>query len=589
MSTLKVTTLSTPDGSYSVDISDIATSSTINLAGPNTAVQFNDAGALGGEAEFSYDKTTNTLSVANLSVSGSMNGTAINSLNAATANLANIANVAHGLDATLANVSITGGTSGQVLKTNGSGVLSWTTVDTDKITSGSSNILVDGSNANITATTLNVSGDTVIAGNLTVNGTTTTVNSTTLSTNDKNIVLANNATTRAQADGAGITINGASATMLYNNAANTINFSHTLGANITGSAGTVTNGTQANITALGNLSSLRVLGVTDLGSVSNVSITGGTTGQYLKTNGSGALSWGTVGAVTSVGLTAGAGMSVSGGPITSSGSITVVNTGVLSVNAGNGIALSSATGNPVISANLAAGSGITVTQPATAGQAVTVGANVASLVAGNGVQVTNASGAWTVKANVASVVGANGTTVTSNATSGVYTISSPVVGNLSAYDDIIGGTNVTVTKAAGNITIATASAGEVLNMNYATEKVTSGGVASGVYNFDVNTSSVVYNSTAATGNVTLNLRANSSATLASIVPSGSSVTVTYLMTTGSTGYIVDTVKVDGVAKTINWAGGSIPVATTLVLMSYTFTVINIGGTYTVLGSATRFG
>jgi hypothetical protein len=254
------------------------------------------------------------------------------------------------------------------------------------------------------------------------------------------------------------------------------------------------------------------------------------------------------------------------------------------MTAGNGIAISSGQ-NPSVSANLVAGTGITVTQPGTLGGGVTLAANVNNILAGTGVQVSNASGAYTVKANVSGIVGTGGTTVTSNA-AGVFTINS---GNLAAYNDILGGTNVTVTKASGNITITTASAGEVLNMNYATEKVTSGGVASGTYNFDVANSSVVYNSTAATGDITLNLRANSSATLASIVPSGSSVTVTYLMTTGSTGYIVSGIQLDGATQTIKWVGGITPVKVSNTIMSFTFTALNISGTYTVLGSATRFG
>ncbi|NBP98607.1 MAG: hypothetical protein EBU51_03295, partial [Synechococcaceae bacterium WB6_3A_227] len=62
------------------------------------------------------------------------------------------------------------------------------------------------------------------------------------------------------------------------------------------------NGTQANITSVGTLTSLSVSGTIsaagqvsggsfNLGSINNITITGGTSGYVLSTNGSGVLSW----------------------------------------------------------------------------------------------------------------------------------------------------------------------------------------------------------------------------------------------------------------------------------------------------------
>jgi collagen type VII alpha len=55
--------------------------------------------------------------------------------------------------------------------------------------------------------------------------------------------------------------------------------------------GTLTTAAQPNITSVGSLTSLTVAGVSNLGSNSNVIITGGTAGYVLSTNGSGNLSW----------------------------------------------------------------------------------------------------------------------------------------------------------------------------------------------------------------------------------------------------------------------------------------------------------
>lgn len=72
------------------------------------------------------------------------------------------------------------------------------------------------------------------------------------------------------------------------------------GANVTGQvgnalvAGTVYTNAQPNITSVGALTTLTVSGVTTLGSVGNVKMTGGTAGQYLTTDGTGNLSFTTV-------------------------------------------------------------------------------------------------------------------------------------------------------------------------------------------------------------------------------------------------------------------------------------------------------
>jgi len=82
------------------------------------------------------------------------------------------------------------------------------------------------------------------------------------------------------------------------------------------------------------------------------------------------------GTVTSVGLvtTPGSGIQISGGPITTNGNISVVNTGVVRVNAGAGIAVSSGNGNVTISATASGGTvtsvGITSSQLSISGSPV---------------------------------------------------------------------------------------------------------------------------------------------------------------------------------------------------------------------------
>jgi hypothetical protein len=123
------------------------------------------------------------------------------------------------------------GSSGQVLTTNGSGTLSFTSKYTDSdvetyLDGGTStptfgNITTTGYIAGPATFTIDPAavgdntGTVVIAGNLQVDGTTTTINSTTMEVDDLNITLASGAANAAAANGAGITVDGASATITY--------------------------------------------------------------------------------------------------------------------------------------------------------------------------------------------------------------------------------------------------------------------------------------------------------------------------------------------------------------------------------------
>ena len=87
---------------------------------------------------------------------------------------------------------------------------------------------------------------------------------------------------------------GASANFFFNNTSNTLTVDKI--------AATLTTQSQPNITSVGTLSNLTSGGTVNfitasnvsLGSNANVKLTGGTTGQYLQTDGTGNLSWATI-------------------------------------------------------------------------------------------------------------------------------------------------------------------------------------------------------------------------------------------------------------------------------------------------------
>ncbi len=108
--------------------------------GSNTQVQFNDNGTFGADTEFTYNKSTNTLTTGNLSLTntigattGSFSGNLSVSATLTTGTSSNLrvlgnlntslsGNVSLG---SISNIHITGGVNGYVLGTDGDGNLSW--------------------------------------------------------------------------------------------------------------------------------------------------------------------------------------------------------------------------------------------------------------------------------------------------------------------------------------------------------------------------------------------------------------------------------------------------------------------------------
>jgi hypothetical protein len=250
----------------------------------------------------------------------------------------------------VANVHITGGSSGQYLQTDGSGTLSWATISSGSLTNGTSNVQVLNSGnitlstagtANvlvITSTGANIAGTVNATGNITgananlgnlvlgnyfsgngslltsitganVTGYVPTANiantayavaGSNVSGNVNNAITSNWANIANSVAGANVTGNVSYAVQShYANIANSVS-----GTNVSGQvgnaliAGTVYTNAQPNITSVGTLSSLVVSGTTNLGAIGNITITGGSAGYVLKTDGAGNLTWGSASAGT---------------------------------------------------------------------------------------------------------------------------------------------------------------------------------------------------------------------------------------------------------------------------------------------------
>jgi len=114
--------------------------------------------------------------------------------------------------------------------------------------------------------------------------------------------------------------------------------------------------------------------------------------------------------------------------------------------------------------------------------------------------------------------------------------------------------------------------------------------ATGTINFDNTTQSVLYYTSNASGNWTLNFRGSSGTTLNTVMSTGESLSATFLVTNGTTAYYNSAVTVDGVSVTPKWQGGTAPTSgNASSIDSYTYVIIKTGSAaFTVLASQTKF-
>jgi len=114
--------------------------------------------------------------------------------------------------------------------------------------------------------------------------------------------------------------------------------------------------------------------------------------------------------------------------------------------------------------------------------------------------------------------------------------------------------------------------------------------ATGTINFDTLTQAVLYYTSNASANWTLNFRGNSGTALNSLMSVGQSFSATFLVTQGATAYYNTVVQVDGTSVTPKWQGGTAPASGNAnSIDAYTYAIIKTASaTFTVLASQTRF-
>jgi hypothetical protein len=249
----------------------------------------------------------------------------------------------------------------------------------------------------------------------------------------------------------------------------------------------------------------------------------------------------------------------------------------------------------------------------------------ATLTAGSGISITNGAGSITIESTGLAITDDTTTNATryplfTSVTTGSLTtefVSStkfqfnPSTGALTATSltptnplgTAYGGTgatslaaaNIPVTNVANTFTAAQTFSGSSSTLaavfTNAAEVVTvSATAATGTINYDVTTQSVLYYTTNASANWTVNFRASSGTSLNTAMATGQSMTVVFLVSQGATAYYNNAVTIDGNSVTPKYQGGTAwSSGNASGIDAYSYTIVKTGSaTFTVFAAQTQF-
>jgi len=216
---------------------------------------------------------------------------------------------------------------------------------------------------------------------------------------------------------------------------------------------------------------------------------------------------------------------------------------------------------------------------------VTIVAGTAALVAWNGldfvtISVMSTSGILPVAsggtgaATLTGVLKGNGTSALTAATAGTDYVAPGTATTFTAKQTFTGSTSAEAMKTSNIAEVDTIAAT----------------AATGTINYDITTQSVLFYTTNASGNWTVNFRGSSGTSLDTLMATGESISATFLVTQGSTAYYNSAVTIDGNSVTPKWQGGTAPTSGNASAVDcYTYVLQKTGSaTFVVLASQTKF-
>ena len=207
---------------------------------------------------------------------------------------------------------------------------------------------------------------------------------------------------------------------------------------------------------------------------------------------------------------------------------------------------------------------------------VTFSSSAATITGGSITGITDlvVADGGTGASTLTGIIKGSGTSALTTATAGTDYVKSDTGTTFTATQIFAGSTSVASSKFTNIKELATVSAT----------------AATGTINYDVTTQSVLYYTTNASGNFTVNFRGSSGTSLDTLMSTGESISATFLVTNGGTAYYNSALQIDGNSVTPKWQGGSAPTTgNTSSIDAYTYVIFKTGSaTFTVFASQTKF-
>ena len=198
--------------------------------------------------------------------------------------------------------------------------------------------------------------------------------------------------------------------------------------------------------------------------------------------------------------------------------------------------------------------------------------------------------------NLAPGVNTSGVLGVSKGGSGATTLTGVLKGNgTSAFTAATAGTDYVAPGTATTFTATqtfngSSSALAIVVQDMAETATVSATAATGTISYDVTTQSVIYYTSNASANWTVNFRGSAGTSLNTLMSTNQAITVAFLVTQGATAYYNNVVQVDGSTVTPKYQGGTAWAAGNASSIDvYTYTIIKTGNAaFTVFASQTKF-
>jgi len=220
-----------------------------------------------------------------------------------------------------------------------------------------------------------------------------------------------------------------------------------------------------------------------------------------------------------------------------------------------------------------------LTTPLSVPQGGTGSASLTGVLKGNGTSAYTAATAGTdylAPPSGTAILKANSGGALANATAGTDYVAPAAATTFTATQTFTGSTSVlaAVFQDAAEVTTVSATA------------------ATGTIDYDLSTQAVLYYTSNASANWTVNFRMSSGTSLNTAMSTGQSVTVAFLVAQGGTAYYNSSVQIDGTTSGVStkWQGGTAPTSgNTSSIDVYQYTIVKTASaTYTVFASQTKY-